>query len=132
VSEYQYYDFRAIDRPLTKKEMAALRSISTRVAITTTSFTNHYKWGDLKGNPSKLLQIAASSKQTQLITGPPLTVGAPCFSRTVVEMSNSQLLPYRNSLRRPFIISSVVEKDFRYTRGIAAAPQVECEDTAAT
>jgi hypothetical protein len=25
VSEYQYYDFRAIDRPLTKKEMAALR-----------------------------------------------------------------------------------------------------------
>jgi hypothetical protein len=40
VSEYQYYDFRAIDRPLTKKEMDALRSIST-AAITTTSFTNH-------------------------------------------------------------------------------------------
>jgi hypothetical protein len=56
VSEYQYYDFRAIDRPLTKKEMAALRSISTRVAITTTSFTNHYEWGDLKANPSKLLE----------------------------------------------------------------------------
>jgi len=54
VSEYQYYDFRAIDRPLTKKEMAALRSISTRAAITTTSFTNHYEWGDLKANPSKL------------------------------------------------------------------------------
>ena len=44
VSEYQYYDFRAIDRPLTKKEMAALRSIPTRAAITTTSFTNHYEW----------------------------------------------------------------------------------------
>jgi len=44
VSEYQYYDFRAIDRPLMKKEMAALRSISTRAAITTTSFTNHYEW----------------------------------------------------------------------------------------
>ena len=56
VSEYQYYDFRAIDRPLTKKEMAALRSISTRAAITTTSFTNHYEWGDLKANPSKLLE----------------------------------------------------------------------------
>jgi hypothetical protein len=54
VSEYQYYDFRAIDRPLTKKEMAALRSISTRAAITTTSFTNHYEWGDLNANPSKL------------------------------------------------------------------------------
>ncbi len=56
VSEYQYYDFRAIDRPLTKKEMAALRSISTRAAITTTSFTNHYEWGDLKANPSTLLE----------------------------------------------------------------------------
>jgi hypothetical protein len=56
VSEYQYYDFRAIDCPLTKKEMAALRSISTRAAITTTSFTNHYEWGDLKANPRKLLE----------------------------------------------------------------------------
>jgi hypothetical protein len=33
VSEYQYYDFRGIDRPLTKKEMAALRSISTWAAM---------------------------------------------------------------------------------------------------
>ena len=29
-------------------------------------------------------QIAASSKQTQLITGPLLAVGSPCFSRTAV------------------------------------------------
>ena len=56
MSEYQHYDFRAIDRPLTKKEMAALRSISTWAAITATSFTNHYGWGDLKANPSKLLE----------------------------------------------------------------------------
>ena len=56
VSEYQYYDFRAIDRPLTRKEMAALCSISTRAAITATSFTNHYEWGDLKANPSKLIE----------------------------------------------------------------------------
>ena len=56
MSEYQYYDFRALDRPLTRNEMAALRSISTRAAITATSFTNHYEWGDLKANPSKLLE----------------------------------------------------------------------------
>jgi hypothetical protein len=30
------------------------------------------------------IQIAASSKQTQLMTGPSFTVGAPCFSRTLV------------------------------------------------
>jgi hypothetical protein len=56
VSEYQYYDFRALDRPLTRNEKASLRSISTRAAITATSFTNHYEWCDLKANPSKLLE----------------------------------------------------------------------------
>ena len=56
MSEYQYYDFKAIDHALTKTEMAALRAISTRAVITTTSFTNHYEWGDLKANPLKLLE----------------------------------------------------------------------------
>jgi hypothetical protein len=30
MSEYQYYAFQAIDRPLTKAEMAAARALSTR------------------------------------------------------------------------------------------------------
>jgi hypothetical protein len=55
MSEYQYYDLKAIDRALTKTEMTALRSISTRAVITSTSFTNHYEWGDLKADPLKLL-----------------------------------------------------------------------------
>jgi hypothetical protein len=33
MSEYQYYEFQAIDRPLTKSEMADLRSYSTRALI---------------------------------------------------------------------------------------------------
>ena len=56
MSEYQYYDFRAIDRALTKVEIAELRSVSTRAVITSTSFTNHYEWGDLKADPLKLLE----------------------------------------------------------------------------
>src|SRR4029077_5477212 len=36
--------------------MDALRSISTRAEITSTSFTNHYEWGDLKADPLKLLE----------------------------------------------------------------------------
>src|ERR1035437_6240272 len=36
-------------------------------------------------------QIAASSKQTQLITGPSLAVGSPCFSRTVVKHDHSTM-----------------------------------------
>jgi hypothetical protein len=56
VSEYQYYEFRAMDRPLAKTEMSELRSISTRAVITSTSFTNHYEWGNLKADPFKLLE----------------------------------------------------------------------------
>ena len=56
MSEYQYYEFRTIDRPLTETEIDALGSISTRAEITSTSFTNHYEWGDLKADPLKLLE----------------------------------------------------------------------------
>lgn len=50
MSEYQYYEFQAIDRPLTAKEMSELRSYSTRARITPTSFVNDYAWGSFKGN----------------------------------------------------------------------------------
>ena len=51
MSEYQYYEFIAIDEPLTPKQMAELRSRSSRADITPTSFVNDYQWGDLKGDP---------------------------------------------------------------------------------
>ena len=50
MSECQYYEFQAIDRALSEKEMAELRSCSTRARITSTSFVNHYDWGSFKGN----------------------------------------------------------------------------------
>jgi len=50
MSEYQYYEFQAIDRPLTEKEMGELRSCSTRARITPTSFVNDYSWGNFKGD----------------------------------------------------------------------------------
>ena len=50
MSEYQYYEFQAIDRPLSEKEIRELRSYSTRARITPTSFVNDYSWGDFKGN----------------------------------------------------------------------------------
>jgi hypothetical protein len=55
VSEYQCYEFLALDRRLTAQEMAELRSISTRAEITPTRFWNEYQWGDLKADPSDLL-----------------------------------------------------------------------------
>src|SRR5687767_1260351 len=55
MSEYQYYEFLAIDRPLNRKEMGELRSLSTRAEITPTSFVNTYEYGNFKGDPRKMM-----------------------------------------------------------------------------
>ena len=46
MSEYQYYEFAAIDRPLTREQMTQLRALSSRATITPTRFCNIYNWGD--------------------------------------------------------------------------------------
>jgi len=56
MSEYQCYEFVALDRPLTSKQMAELRAISSRAEITPTRFWNEYQWGDLKADPAKLVE----------------------------------------------------------------------------
>ena len=56
MSEYQYYEFRAIDRPLSAKEQGELGSYSTRARITATSFINEYSWGNFKGNPNAWME----------------------------------------------------------------------------
>jgi hypothetical protein len=56
MSEYQYYEFTAIDRPLTTREQGELRALSTRADITATSFVNTYQWGDFKGDPRQLME----------------------------------------------------------------------------
>lgn len=55
MSEYQFYEFRAVDRMLSPAEMANLRRISTRARITGAGFMNSYDWGDLKADPRKLV-----------------------------------------------------------------------------
>lgn len=55
MSEYQCYEFVALDRPLTAKQMAELRAVSTRAEISPTRFWNEYQWGDLKADPAKLM-----------------------------------------------------------------------------
>ena len=56
MSEYQYYEFRAIDRPLDRPAMTALREITSRAEITSTSLINEYHWGDFKGDVDELMQ----------------------------------------------------------------------------
>ena len=56
MSEYQYYEFQAIDRPLGKADRAELQALSSRARVTSTSFTNTYNYGDFRGDPRKLVE----------------------------------------------------------------------------
>jgi hypothetical protein len=56
MSEYQYYEFQAIDRPLGEADREALRELSSRAKITATSFANEYNFGDFRGDPEKLME----------------------------------------------------------------------------
>ena len=56
MSEYQYYEFRTIDRPLTGEEMRKLRSYSTRARLTSTGFVNDYSYGDFRGNEDEWME----------------------------------------------------------------------------
>ncbi|THV42157.1 hypothetical protein [Glycomyces buryatensis] len=55
MSAYQYYEFLAIDRPLTEAEQAEVRETSTRARINATSFVNEYHYGDYSGDTRRIL-----------------------------------------------------------------------------
>jgi hypothetical protein len=55
VSEYQYYEFLALDKALTSRQREELRQLSTRAEITATRFTNEYHWGNFRGDPEKMM-----------------------------------------------------------------------------
>jgi hypothetical protein len=56
MSEYQYYEFLALDQPLTDEQRTELRSLSTRAEITATRFANEYEWGDFRGDPQRMME----------------------------------------------------------------------------
>ncbi|MBI3687631.1 MAG: hypothetical protein HY241_09930 [Actinobacteria bacterium] len=56
MSEYQYYEFLAVDRPLAADEMTRLRSLSSRARITSTSLVVSYNYGDFRGDPRQLVE----------------------------------------------------------------------------
>src|SRR5438046_4492662 len=56
MSEYQYYEFQAIDRPLSDKAMRERGSYSSRARITPTSFVNHYSWGSFRGDENAWME----------------------------------------------------------------------------
>lgn len=55
MSEYQYYEFQAIDRTLTQEERAAIGQLSSRVKPSATKASFTYSHGDLRGDPKEIL-----------------------------------------------------------------------------
>ena len=55
MSEYQYYEFQTIDRPLTAKEQAEIKKLSSRVKLTSTQAIFLYNFGDFRSEPEKVL-----------------------------------------------------------------------------
>jgi hypothetical protein len=56
MSTYQYYEFRAVDRPLSPAQQGELRGLSTRADISSTRFVNVYNYGDFSGDPDRLME----------------------------------------------------------------------------
>jgi hypothetical protein len=56
MSEHRYYEFRALDEPLSDDQQRELRNISSRADITKFQFVNEYDWGDLGGDPVEMLR----------------------------------------------------------------------------
>ena len=55
MSEYQYYEFQAIDRPLTDEEQATIGGISSRVELSRRKAVFTYSYRDFRGDPEKVL-----------------------------------------------------------------------------
>lgn len=56
MSEYQYYEWQTIDRPLTSSEMTQVDGLSSHMdTVTSTQAVVTYSWGDFKHDPKQVL-----------------------------------------------------------------------------
>jgi hypothetical protein len=57
MSEYQYYEWQTIDRPLTARELTGVNGLSSHMdTVTSTQAIVTYSWGDFKHEPKQVLQ----------------------------------------------------------------------------
>ncbi len=55
MSEYQYYEWQTLDRPLSPEEQAAVNRLSSHIDVTSTRAVVTYSWGDFKHDPLQVL-----------------------------------------------------------------------------
>jgi hypothetical protein len=56
MSEFQRIAFRAIDGPVSEKNLKYMEQQSSRAEITPWQFDNEYQWGDFRGNAEEMLR----------------------------------------------------------------------------
>ncbi len=56
MSECQFVAFRAIDSPVSKKNLAYMRRQPSRAEITSRSFVSEYHYGDFRGNAIEMIR----------------------------------------------------------------------------
>ncbi len=56
MSEYQYYEFQTIDRPLTAEQQVLMRKLSSRVELSATRAAFNYAYGSFRGEPLQVLE----------------------------------------------------------------------------
>ncbi len=56
MSEYQCVAFRAIDKPVSNKDLEYMRRQSSRAKVTAWSFDNEYHYGDFRGNAPEMMR----------------------------------------------------------------------------
>ncbi len=55
MSEYQYYEFRTIDKPLTEEQKEEVASLSSRGHVTSNNAVFVYNYGDFRGDVNRLM-----------------------------------------------------------------------------
>lgn len=55
MSEYQYYEWQTVDRPLTNQERTAVNKLSSHISVSASGASVDYSWGDFKHDPIEVL-----------------------------------------------------------------------------
>ena len=55
MSEYRYYEWQTLDRPLTPEERAAVNKLSSHIDVTSSQAIVTYSWSDFKHDPIQVL-----------------------------------------------------------------------------
>ncbi|HEY5864442.1 MAG TPA: hypothetical protein VI542_02655 [Candidatus Tectomicrobia bacterium] len=79
MSEYQYYEFQAIDRPLSADQQAQVATLSSRAHVTAHMASFVYNYGDFRGLAMSFSNTAMTSSRHTSYEGTRLDGSPRCL-----------------------------------------------------